>query len=99
MEQIPTSTFNVSGLRNRVTNELPAKNMTITRGWPLTYQKQSGFLYEYGETKSWFGVPISIGASATDGFSVLALMVNVLFAVCITVLPVVTLQAIQNTEG
>ena len=98
VDQIPTSLLNGSGLRNRVTNELPAKNMTITRGWPLTYQKQTGFLYEYGEMKSWFGVPIAMGASVTDRFSVVALMANVLLAMCITVLPVATLQAIQNTK-
>lgn len=80
-DRIPGPSTLVNGLRTRPFEEMPAKNMYIERGWPLTFQKSSGFLYDLGSGKTWFGVPRDFPSALSAAETRSALAVNLLVAI------------------
>ena len=77
-DRIPSSSIGPAMLRPRLAGELWAKNMDVTRGWPLVILRDRGFFYELDDGNTWFGIPDSPWIPFYRRFSSLAFLVNCL---------------------
>jgi hypothetical protein len=82
----PTNATNIA--RPRLPNELTAKPMDVTRGWPLSFQHDRGFLFELDQNRTWFGIPDTMPASLFRRIDLFALTLNCL----IVLIPVIVLE-------